>query len=603
MERAWPAAALASYLILTVLLFHDAWRDPFRMVVGGAAGTQAFGWVLRGDTALLTWEISWPGYALTHGLDPLVSNYLGYPSGFNVTWTTFMTAPGLALWPIVAVAGPVFAYNVAITLALALSAWFCCLAIMRVVPSRLGAVIGGLVYGFSPYVQDHALAHLDLVIIVYPPILLALLHEILVRQRWPVWLPAVLLGLTTALQLHTNEELLLSSALMAAIGVVLLIALHPHRAIERIRYALPALVIAAVVAIGLSSATLAVQFLGPQRVANAPLDPDYWMTDALSLVVPTHVYLLSPDWLTSMTNRWTANMAEWGDYVGAPLALLLLLTVWWGRRNVAVLWSAGLGAVAVVLSMGAHLRVNGQVHHRIPLPWAAIVHLPLVADAVPARLSLYLFLPVSILVAFLVWRLHRTRAGVRIAGYGALALALVPLIPTQPWPALSRDVPSFFTPSAVEVVPAGSVALVLPFSTEPGYQPGDAPSSAAEPMVWQAAAGFRYRMPSGYIRTPGRDGRPVFGPAPTFTQDLVTRVAGGAPVPLVTSDLRLRVLGDLDQWQVQTVIVGPMAHGPEEVDLMTSVIGAPPRRDGDVWLWTGVRPRALLAGLVRSGGG
>jgi len=58
---------------------------------------------------------------------------------------------GVAMWPFTSSLGPIFSYNLLVTLALALSAWCAFLAVRRYVESPVAAALGGLLYGFSPY--------------------------------------------------------------------------------------------------------------------------------------------------------------------------------------------------------------------------------------------------------------------------------------------------------------------------------------------------------------------------------------------------------------------------------------------------------------------
>ena len=68
-------------------------------------------------------------------------------------------------------------------LALAPSAWFASIAFRRYVRSYPAALLGGLVYGFSPAMIAQSSSHLHLTLGAVRPPLMLLIDELLVRQR------------------------------------------------------------------------------------------------------------------------------------------------------------------------------------------------------------------------------------------------------------------------------------------------------------------------------------------------------------------------------------------------------------------------------------
>jgi hypothetical protein len=77
----------------------------------------------------------------------------------------------------------------------------------------------------------------------------------------------------------------------------------------------------------------------------------------------------------------------------------------------------------------------------------------------------------------------------------AVGLAvLLTLLPHLPLPTAATDTPGFFSSPGARALPAGAVALTLPFDTAP--QNG--------PMMWQAASGMRFRILGGdaFVRKP-----------------------------------------------------------------------------------------------------
>jgi hypothetical protein len=306
---------------------------------------------------------------------------------------------------------------------------------------------------------------------------------------------------------------------------------------------------------------------------------------------------IAPPNLAEMSQSWSGNPSEWNGYVGIPLALLL---GWIAVRNMHVLlvrWASLLGMLATVLSLGPHLHLNGTVHHRMVLPWSLVQSSPIFVHVLPSRLALYLFLAAALLLAVFVRGLESPFMGWRsMAGWLALVLALLPLLPREPTPVAPTPVPKFFSSEAgVGRLPPSSVALVLPFTTDPGVvYPGEARHTAVDAMVWQAHSDYRFRMPSGYVIVPGPGGQPSHGPVPTDTSRVVIAIADGeAPSPM-TPDLRRALAADFQRWQVRTVIVGPMPHQAGELSLISDLLGRPPEQVGGVYVWWDVSSQSIV---------
>ncbi len=91
---------------------------------------------------------------------------------------------------------------------------------------REAAAIGGLLYGFSPFMFAQATDHPQVTLALFPALALLLLDEMLVRQRRSAVRVGVLLGFATAVQLMTGQKIAAATVLVAAIGVALLALLH-----------------------------------------------------------------------------------------------------------------------------------------------------------------------------------------------------------------------------------------------------------------------------------------------------------------------------------------------------------------------------------------
>ncbi len=145
-------------------------------------------------------------------MDPFVTVQMNAPTGVNLTWNSWMPAIGLVLAPVTVTAGPIVAYNAALTGSIALSSLAAFVALRRYASGWAGPLAGGAVYGFSPYLFSHAALHLNLVAAWIPPLALVVLDELLVRRRrGPVPLGAAL-GVLAGVQMLVFEELVATGA-------------------------------------------------------------------------------------------------------------------------------------------------------------------------------------------------------------------------------------------------------------------------------------------------------------------------------------------------------------------------------------------------------
>ncbi len=568
------------YVFLAFWLFAQAWTNPTYLSAGAA-----------GDPQIYMWMLGWVPYSISHGLNPLFTDYLIYPNGANLFWSLIPILPGLILTPIMSLAGPVFASNVAITAALAASAWCAYVATNAFTRDRLASTVGGLLFGFSPYMLAHSLGHINLVICVTPPLALLLMAELLVWRRRRAWVTGLALGLLAAAQLLTTPEILLTTGLVGLVGVVVLAALRPREVGGRLRHAVTGLAVAAVVFLPVAALVVGFAFLGPGRVIGIVREQDIYVTDALNFIIPTHVMLLAPSPLLNIAHAWTGDDAEWNAYVGVPLlAMLAFIAVrWWS--SLMVRWAAIVAVLVALLSLGPHLHLAGRIHFHIPLPWLLLQKLPLLDNVLPSRLMLFFYLLAALALALFVKETRERGRGWKLGlGWAATALSLVVLLPAVPWPSTPNPIPPFFTSAAVKRMPQGSVALVAPFSTAPGFQVGPGQDAATNPMLWQEASGMWFRMPEGALNVPDIYGNPSGGrPPQSYLQSTMIAIQQGSQTPIVTPVFRSTIWNDLSRWKIQTVIVGPMFNQQAMIDFFRALLGRNPEQVGGVFVWWGAR--------------
>lgn len=572
---AWRSAlgTLLLYLGGAVLLTSSAWAAPTTRWIGSCCDPEQTIWFLR-----------WLPYAIAHGTDPLFTTQLNAPDGVNLMWNASTPLLGLAAAPITLLGGPILAYNVMMTAAIVLDAWCARLALQRYTSGIVGPILGGAVYGFSPFVVSHAVLHLNLASALAPPLFLMLLDEILVRRRLSPRLLGVAVGLLAVFQLLTAEELLATSAIAAAVFVGVLAACRPADVRAGVRRLLPASVVAAATFLAVGAWPLAQQFLGAQRISGTVTDSDRFSTDLLNLVLPTHYQLVAPLAATSISDHFSGLFHEATGYVGLPLLLLLAIVAARRWDDLRIRVATVVGAIMFVVSLGPHLHIGGA-STGWPLPWLPFTGVPLLEHVVPGRFTVFLWLAVAVFVAVAVdeaLRPPRWRAGARLA---TIAVALATILPA-PMTFSTTAVPAFFARWDQEGMRPDATVMVAPFFRD---------GAGADPMLWAAVAGDAIRMPEAYAYVPGTDGTASYGPPATQLSAIMETIQDRGSALVARSEVRAQVARDLVAKGITDVIVGPMSQRAPMVAFFTDLFGRAPVEVDGVEIWrnvdrTGVAP-------------
>jgi hypothetical protein len=551
---------LLLFLGLAGWMFKGIWASPTSITLEGG----------NGDAGIFMWFLRWIPFALEHGHDLLVTYHLNYPDGVNLMWNTSLPLPGLLLTPVTTTWGPVLSFNLLLVLGYGLSAWCAYLAIRRFAAGHLAAVVGGLVYGFSPAmrVQSH---HLHMTLAFLVPLMLLALHEILVRQKRSPWLVGAGLGLMAGCQLLIGEELLAMTALLGFAMFLLLVLGNLRQVRERWAHAAKAFGAALVVVAAIIVPPLSVQFTGPQRI-HGDIQQTNYSNDLQGFILPGWPQALRYDAGADLVSHFAGGNSA---YLGLPLLLVLVaLGVRW-RSSPVVRVGLALMGVAALLSLGPTLLVGGR-DTGIPLPWAFFEDLPLLPSLIPARLAQLTALFAGLLLAVFLQAVWRQGGWRRPATVVVALLVLLPLWPSATIPTERVATPAFFTGPAVQQLPRDGVTLVLPMP----YR------RISTPMTWQAEAGLWFRMPGGYFIGPQGDSeKPRFDAIPTSASMTFTRIFAGQPPPPLTGPRRRAIARDFVRWRVGSVVVGPMQHQQAMVGFLTGLLGKEPQAVDGVFLW------------------
>jgi len=569
--------AFACYLALSVVLWWHVWSThPTSTATCGC-----------GDTSLFLWFLEWPAYAIAHGLDPFYSTALFHPAGVNLLANTSVLAVGVPLAPVTWLFGPVATLNVASTLAPALSAlgmWWLLLRWVRWMPA---AFIGGLAFGFSPFVFENlAGSHLMTGLLVLVPLMVICLDELLIRQRRRPVVAGAALGLLVALQFFVSTEVLAMVVMMSAVGVALLVVSaavrRRHEIADRGPHAIRGLAIAAAMATVLLAYPLWFALRGPAHLSGLVWPTIKPGSAGIRLSNLWHLHFMS-----GLENQMRATGGYQGpalpqpEYLGLGILLVLVFGVLIWRHDRRLRFFAVLGVIAVFLSLGLQPYWT---------PWRVLVHIPLIQNVIPGRFAAITSLCAAAMLGMVLdhvygwvhsksWHIAAVPVTLAVAtlAVGSMAAAIVGNVPLT---TTAVVLPRWFVDAASHL-PPGRVVLVVP-------APFTLIQSAED---WQAVGGMHVALVggSGPGSIPARAGKERAG------QNVISAasVSFDGPPPPTAANIRA-VRSAIAGWGVTDVVVPDPASLPRyergtspaaAVGLLAVAIGRRPRFHDDAWVW------------------
>jgi len=520
--RAWVAglAVAGAYSALGIVPYWSYWSAGGAMVAGKG-----------GDPATDAWFLAWVPYALAHGHNPLVTDWGNYPGGVNAIASIGMPLLGVAGAPVTWVAGAFVTTTLLFTLAFPLSAIAGYAFAREWVSWRPAAFAAGLLYGFSPYLMAHGGSHLNLVFVPLPPLIFLALTRIVRGAPWLRW--GVLLGALCVAQFLISAEVLASTVITGAIGLAVATAVCWPAARQRWPHTARAIASALAVAVVCLAYPLWLMLAGPGHLRRPVQDTSLYRGNLLAPVIPDSSMYFRTAGSARLANTLSGGTSENGLYLGPPLLVVLVVgaVLLWRRPAMKVVALAT--AAEFVLSLGSRLTIGHYLLRAVPLPAAIFYYIPVLDNTIAARYSLYVMLGGALMFALI---LEAARAGAAWRCATLAVVVLLPLLPAWPfWLHVTQPPPYFASAVAQDRIQAGSVAVSYPFPSD----------DDAYPMLWQVAAGLRYKSPGGRFVIPSGE--------PLFARILIDLSEGTAPAP--TPALRAALTAQLQAWHVRTVLV------------------------------------------------
>jgi hypothetical protein len=440
------------------------------------------------DPTVYMWLLRWWPYALAHRLNPMLTDLVWAPGGFNLSWTTSLPLPALLAAPLTALLGPVGAYNVLCMAAPPIAAWSGFLLCRRITADYVAALVGGYIFGFSAYMLAETRGHLPLILIFPIPLAVHLVIDRL-EGRISTTRFSLLLGAVLVTAFLCWAELYATMTLFGTIGLALGLFHGEPELRERIRRLL--LPIGAAYTLSVVAVLPYLYYFFRPGYPRSPINSALANSaDLLNLLLPTEVNALGEvGFIQKISQHFIRNSLEAGAYLGLPLVAIALWFAWERWRNPVTRFLASFVGIVFILMMGPRLRVSGNEF--LGMPWKIALHVPLLRDALPVRFSSYAFLGLGIIVA--MWLSAPRPARLRFAAVTLLGFSLCPNLHSAFW-RTSNDTPEFFTNRNYQrYLKPGENVILLPYGIN------------GRSMLWQATAGFYFRMAQGWTSVTPRE--------------------------------------------------------------------------------------------------
>lgn len=581
--RQWlgTAVVIAAYLLIGIVSFWPVYPGISQRLFSTSGP----------DFMQSIWYLGWETHALAHGLNPFFSHAMFVPTGVNLAQNDSAPLLGWITAPLAPICSPVVRANLLLLLAMPVSATAAFVVLRKWQVWGPAAALGGLVYGFSPFMVAQSIqGHLFLVFVPLPPFIALTVASIL-RNRGSPWRLGVQLGLLLVAQYLISPEVLATVAIMI-VAAVACIAIHKPANVRKMAHdASGATGIALVIAAVLLAYPVWMSLFGPQHFTG-PAFPttNAYHTDLLSTVVPTHSQRISLG-----TGSAGFNLGgEVAGYIGLPVLVLAGILAWWSCRSPRMQLAVVLMVLAWLLSLGPHLAIDGHLT-AVPLPFLVVDHVPVLYSILPSRIALEMYAALAAVVAFGLDDMRRVPEHSSIRQRRSMVFAAVTLValvftqlPRWPTPSTAQSALALPTPLTRSIPPGDPVAITYPYDLS-----GTSISGLNQPMLWQAEDNFAFQQLGGYAWhvLPGFSASwnlpdPM---SPPSTQQLLANQEGvnvfGPETP-VSPKLVAATRSVVSRYDVRVVIVDRSTPGSGAVvQLFDDALGRPMSSAGQFSMW------------------
>jgi len=379
------------YSILTILFTY-----PVAFSTGKIAGL--------GDVFQFLWVFWWFKEALLNFANPYFTNYIFYPSGVSLAFSSITPLNSIVSIPLQLAFGLVNAYNIIWILTFILSGYGTFLLVKYLTGDTRAAFVAGLIFMFCPYRFAHALGHMNLLSTQWIPFYVLFLIKTIDEKKVYNSLFAALFLFLTAISCYYY-------LIYLCVFTLLYLAFRQWSD----KTILNQQVIKRIATMAISFGIVAFPFMFP-LIKEIFLSKSNYMyaggfveysADLLGFFLPQVFHPLFKDAVSPIYNNFSGNAAEYTVFMGYTVILLSILCLIKIKTNETKFWALS-AAIFFILCLGPILHVNGILslpvegyNLYIPLPYAVLMHIPFFSMArVPSRWDVLVMLSLAILSGY-----------------------------------------------------------------------------------------------------------------------------------------------------------------------------------------------------------
>ncbi|WP_153005145.1 hypothetical protein [Ferroacidibacillus organovorans] len=368
------------YILIALIFMGDVTLHPLTTYIGQPGDAQQFMWYLGHF-----WN------SLLQGRNPFVSTSMNYPNGINLMANTSLIAESAIFGPIALVTNLVLVYNLLFLLNFIATSVFSELIFRDLGISRFLAVAGAVLIAILPYYMAQDMGHLNLVLTSPLWVVLYMVVHIVTKGTIRPKLNGVVIGVLLAIEFYTSLEIFVTFLMVSALLLIVSILITRNKFNGYMKKIPRQSVIYGIsVLLGLAIPGIVEYLFGPYRppLGLSVQSPNIYVTDLLSLIIPSPVYLIHSHTTTFVTQFFSGNYSENDGYIGIPAIILFVWSVQrtWSRSVTKVVFTLVL--IIAIFSFGPYLHILGNTS-KIMLPWIIFQGLPILKDILPGRLMMY----------------------------------------------------------------------------------------------------------------------------------------------------------------------------------------------------------------------
>ncbi len=349
-----------------------------------------------GDPATYIWYLNWWPYALKHQLNPLITNLVWYPTGYNLVYATSLLGVYLLVFPLQLIFSAQVAYNVIAVFQYGLAAFTMFLFAYDLSRRTLPSLIAGYLYGFSFYMVAQGNEHLNLTAGVFLLPIMVWLTVVWLHRRLST--RKMLFGevICFTLLFCISIEIFVTSCLFGYFTICLFwltfkqyrMRLAPLICWVTLAGLITALIVSPFLYYYFTDHIMGLQGSDVVSVAN----------DFLSLFFPSNMFLISNNFTNNIANQFTALGVENNGYLGIP-ALILIGIYLFTKIDAKIKWPLIVVLIAAVLiSFGPFFMLNGKQLFGILFNKVIFFRVPILKYALPSRFMLFASFVFSVIV-------------------------------------------------------------------------------------------------------------------------------------------------------------------------------------------------------------